>query len=182
MNNLLRLLLLLSFITFWYIVAVAYGKMPSEFGHIGLSIPFIMFLIFSQAFIMFYFIGISRLVENVLNVLNSKQQLETLFDEPFPKDLTPYRKDVNRLHYQTSLCKRQTIPWTALILILGIVAFLFGGAFHTGQVSRMVHVGLILGFAIAFSFGFYKQWTYLGRANKYLRELKNLFNLSHDTM
>jgi hypothetical protein len=85
------------------------------------------------------------------------------------------------LHYQTGLCKRQTIPWTALILVLGIIAFLFGGAFHTGQVSRMVHVGLILGFA-SIHFGFYKQWTYLGRANKYLRELKELFNISNNAM
>ena len=182
MNNLLRLLLLLSFITFWYIVAVAYGKMPSEFGHIALSIPFVMFLIFSQAFIMFYFIGVHRLVENVLNVLHSKQQLESLFDPPFPQDLTPYLKDVNRLHYQTNLCKRQTIPWTGLILVLGIIAFLFGGAFHTGAVSRMVHLGLLLGFAIAFSLGFFKQWMYLGRANKYLRELKTLFNISSNAM
>lgn len=143
MNNLLRLLLLLSFITFWYIVAVAYGKMPSEFGHIALSIPFIMFLIFSQAFIMFYFIGIHRLVENVLNVLNSKQQLDTLFDAPFPEDLTPYRKDVNRLHYQTNLCKRQTIPWTELMLDSWNHSFFIWWSFSYGTSQSMVHLGLL---------------------------------------
>lgn len=182
MNNLLRFLLLLSFISFWYIVAVAYGKMPSEFGHIGLSIPYILFLIFTQAFIMFYFIGVHRLVENVLSVLTSKQDLGSLFDEPYPEDLTSYNKDVNRLYYQTNFSKRQTIPWTGLILALGILAFLLGGAYHTGQVSRVVHVGVIYGFAIAFSIGFYKQWKYLGKVNVYLRELKDIFGLSKNSM
>lgn len=141
-----------------------------------------MYLIFTQAFIMFYFIGVHRLVENVLTALQSSTQLETLFDPPIPRDLTPYQKDVNRLFYQTNMCKRQTIPWTALILVLGIVSFLLGGAYHTGQVDRMVHVGVVLGFAAAFFIGFIKQWMYLGRANKYLRELKNLFNISKDSM
>ena len=182
MNYLLRALLLLSFVAFWYIIAVAYGFFPQQHSHIALSIPFIMYLIFSQAFIMFYFIGVHRLVENVLTALQSSTQLDTLFDPPFPSDLTPYQKNVNKLFYQTNLCKRQTIPWTALILVLGIVAFLLGGAYHTGQVDRMVHVGVVLGFAAAFCIGFFKQWMYLGRANKYLRELKELFNISRNTM
>lgn len=182
MNNLLRFLLLLSFTTFWYIVAVAYGMIPSEFGHIGLSIPYILFLIFTQAFIMFYFIGVHRLVENVLTVLTTRQDLGSLFEEPYPSDLTIYQKDVNRLHYQTNLSKRQTVPWTGLILTLGILAFLLGGAHHTGQVSRIIHVGVIFGFAIAFSIGFYKQWKYLGKVNIYLRELKETFGLSQNSM
>lgn len=181
MANILRSLLLLILAGILLTLLSAYQFIHIGFSHIALSIPLILMIIFSQAFIMFYFIGVHRLVENVMNVLHSKTDLYQLFDEP-PSDLNPYLKEVNLISYQTSLCKRQTIPWSALILVLGILAFLLGAAYHTGQVEKPVHVGVVYGFLTSFSIGFFKQWKYLGKAHILLRKLKATFNLSDDRM
>lgn len=181
MAYILRTLLFLLLLGFIITIGSAYGWIDVGFQHIALSIPLMLFLIFVQAFIMFYFIGVNKLIENVMGVLYSKTNLKELFDE-IPSDLTPFLKKVNQLHYTTTLCKRQTVPWTALILVLGIAAFLLGGAYHTGQVSKNVHVGVVLGFVMAFIIGFYKEWKYLGKAHRLLRDLKKTFDLADHRM
>lgn len=181
MAYLLRLLL--SFMGLFFITTVltAHHLIPWDWHHISLSIPLILLLIFTQAFIMFYFIGVSRLVDNIMGHLNSRQGLDQLFDTP-PEDLTPYQQKMNRIHYQTSMFKRQTVPWSALIITLGIFGFLLGAALDTGNTSYEVHVGVVYGFSIAFLIGFYKQWIYLGKAHLVLREVKYLFMISDDSM
>lgn len=152
-------------------------------GHIELAIPSMLYIIFIQAFTMFYFIGVNRLVENVHGILHSgaNENLKELFDNP-PGDLTEYIKKVNRFHYLTKLAKRQTIPWTALILVLGSIGFLLGGAHHTGLVDKTVHSGVIYGFFVAVTIGFIKQWSYLGKDHKVLKEIKDLFQIPHHQM
>lgn len=181
MGYLLRLLL--SFLALFFIITLltAHHVLPWDWHHIALSIPLILLLIFTQAFIMFYFIGVSRLVDNIMGHLNSRQGLEQLFDTP-PADITPYLQKMNRIHYQTSMFKRQTVPWCALIITLGIVGFLLGAALDTGKVNYQVHVGVVYGFLVAFVIGFYKQWIYLGKAHQVLREVKHLFMISDDSM
>ncbi len=183
MAYLLRFLLSISFLSFILLGIIAHGYLELEYSHIEIAIPSIMFLIFAQAFIMFYFIGVARMVENVHNVLcaEKKDTLKELFDNP-PEDLTPYLKKVNRFVYQTKLSKRQTIPWTALILILGIFGFLLGGAHHTGMVDKSVHSGVIYGFLGAFIIGFVRQWFYLGKTHQLLREIKALFLIPDNQM
>ena len=105
--------------------SVALGWIQIEFGHIQLAIPTFMYVMFIQAFVMFYFIGVSRLVENVWNTLHSQANLDELFDEA-PADLDPYKKKVARYVHESQLSKRQTIPWTMLMLVLGSIAFLLG--------------------------------------------------------
>lgn len=181
MAHLLRFLLILMVASVVLTIGVALGYFPVEMGHIRLAIPTFMYVMFIQAFVMFYFIGVSRLVENVWNTLNSQANLTELFDEP-PTDLEPYRKKVARYVHESQLSKRQTIPWTILMLILGSLAFLLGGAHDTGLVSKVVHSGVSYGFFAAMAIGFVRQWYYLGKSHFLLGEMKALFGISRDSM
>ena len=181
MAYLLRFLLVVMVLGIALTACVALGWINMDYGHIQLAIPTFMYVIFIQAFVMFYFIGVSRLVENVWNALNSEANLSELFDEP-PQDLEPYKKKVARYVHESQLCKRQTIPWTMLMLILGTIAFLLGGAHDTGLVRKVVHSGVAYGFIAAMLIGFVRQWIYLGKSHKLLGEMKALFGISRDAM
>jgi hypothetical protein len=162
-------------------VGTALGWINIGYSHIQLAIPSFIFAIFIQAFVMFYFIGVARLVENVWNALNIPGHLEELFDSP-PTDLEPYIAKVKRYVHEATLSKRQTIPWTMLMLILGSLGFLLGGAHDTGLVRKVVHSGVIYGFIVAMLIGFVRQWFYLGKSHFLLREMKTLFGMSSDVM
>lgn len=181
MAHLLRFLLLLMVASVTLTILVARGHVSIEFGHIQLAIPTFMYVMFIQAFVMFYFIGVARLVENVWNTLNSQENLNELFDEA-PADLEPYKKKVARYVHESQLSKRQTIPWTMLMLILGSLGFLLGGAHDTGLVPKVVHAGVAYGFFAAMAIGFVRQWFYLGKSHKLLGEMKGLFGISRDAM
>lgn len=181
MAFLLRGLILVMVCGIFLTATTALGWVSLEFSHIQTAIPTFIFLIFIQAFVMFYFIGVARLVENVWNVLHSAGNLHELFDEP-PADLEPYKKKVARFVHESSLSKRQTIPWTILMLVLGSIGFLLGGAHDTGLVRKVVHSGVIYGFMVAMMIGFVRQWIYLGKSHKLLRDMKSLFGMSSDAM
>jgi len=181
MAYLLRFLLVIMFLGICLTMSAAFGWFDIGFGHIHLSITAFMYLIFIQAFVMFYFIGVARLVENVWNALNSEANLGELFDKA-PDDLEPYKKKVSRYVHESQLSKRQTIPWTMLTLILGTIAFLLGGAHDTGLVRKVVHSGVAYGFFVAMLIGFVRQWYYLGKSHVLLGEIKALFGMSRDAM
>lgn len=181
MAYLLRFLLIVMVAGIVLTTTVALGWVDLEYGHIQLAIPTFMYVIFIQAFVMFYFIGVARLVENVWNALNSEANLHELFDDP-PADLEPYKKKVARYVHESQLSKRQTIPWTMMMLILGTIAFLLGGAHDTGLVARIVHSGVAYGFLAAMLIGFVRQWYYLGKSHILLGEMKALFGMSRDAM
>lgn len=181
MAYLLRFLLLLMLCGILLTIFVALGWVETGFSHIQLAIPSFIYVVFIQAFVMFYFIGVARLVENVWNVLHSEGNLDELFDEA-PADLEPYKKKVARFVHETQLSKRQTIPWTMLMLVLGTIAFLLGGAHDTGMVAKTVHSGVAYGFLAAMLIGFVRQWYYLGKSHKLLRDIKGLFGISNDAM
>lgn len=181
MANLLRTLILIMISSVFLTIMTALGWIDISFTHIQLAIPTFIFLIFAQAFVMFYFIGVSRLSEKVQEVLMTEGNLGELFDEA-PTDLEPYKKKVKKYVYQTSLSKRQTIPWTMLMLILGTIGFLLGGAHDTGLVRKIVHSGVVYGFLAATIIGFVRQWYYLGKSHKLLREMKALFSIPDNQM
>lgn len=182
MAYVLRFLLVLMVGGILLTIAVAFGWVQvGEFRHIQLAIPAFLYVVFIQAFVMFYFIGVARLVENVWNALNSEGNLNELFDEP-PQDLEPYKKKVSRYVHESQLSKRQTIPWTMLMLILGTIGFLLGGAHDTGMVAKTVHSGVAYGFVAAMLIGFVRQWYYLGKSHHLLGEMKSLFGISRDVM
>ncbi len=181
MAHLLRFLIIVMVGGIVLTVSVALGWVHTSLGHIHLAIPTFMYVVFIQAFVMFYFIGVSRLVENVWNALNSDTNLNELFDAP-PADLAPYKKKVARYVHESQLSKRQTIPWTILMLMLGTIAFLLGGAHDTGMVAKVVHSGVAYGFIASMLIGFVRQWHYLGKSHILLGEMKGLFGMSRDAM
>ena len=177
----LRFLLVIMTLGLLLTLLSAFHIQLTPYGHIQLAIPSFILTIFIQAFIMFYFIGVSRFTENIAHMLSQKKDLNQLFDE-IPQDLSPYSKKLERYLYSTSLAKRKTIPWTMLILVLGSIGFLLGGAHDTGLVQKTTHSGVIFGFFAAVAIGFYHQWLYLGKTHLQLREIKYLFSIPHHQM
>lgn len=181
MAYLLRTLLLIMLAALILTIGTAHGFWSIGFSHIELAIPTFIFTLFVQAFVMFYFIGVNRLTENVYNALGSPESLHELFDHP-PEDLAPYKEKTIQFVRQTQTAKRQTLSWTLLIIVLGTLGFLLGGAHDTGLVAKTVHSGVIYGFSLAVLIGFARQWFYLGKTHLYLRQLKGLFSISDDAM
>ncbi len=181
MAYLLRLLILLMVGGIILTAGVALGWWEVGFGHIQLAIVTFIYTIFAQAFVMFYFIGVARLMNNVYSVLNTKTNLGELFDDP-PEDLEPYKKKTIKFVQDSDRCKRQTIPWTMLMLVLGSIAFLLGGAHDTGLVSKVIHSGVVYGFMVAMMIGFFRQWYYLKVSHVALRKVKGLFEIPDGQM
>ncbi len=181
MANLLRTLNIIMLIGILITILSAFDKIDFTLNHIQLAIPVFIYTIFAQAFIMFYFIGVSRLVNNVYFILATNQNLSELFENP-PEDIEPYKKKVQKFVQDANTCKRQTIPWTMLMLILGMIGFLLGGAHDTGLVQKTTHTGVVYGFLMASLIGFTRQWVYLGKSHVLLRKVKGLFEIPDGSM
>lgn len=181
MAYLLRTLIVLMIGGILLTAMLALKLITLPFGHIQVAIPAFIYTIFAQAFVMFYFIGVARLTNNVYSIVSSGTNLKELFEAP-PEDLTPYIEKTKKLVEEADRCKRQTIPWTILMLILGMIAFLLGGAHDTGVVQKTTHSGVVLGFFIAMTIGFFRQWYYLGKSHVLLRKLKTLYGISDAQM
>ena len=181
MVYLLRALIVFMFLGVSLTMLLAYRWMDWELGHIRTAIAVFIYAIFTQAFVMFYFIGVARFVDNVFRILKTEKNLDELFVNP-PDDLTPYLKQVARMHYEAKVGRRQTVPWAILMLVLGTIAFLLGAAHDTGLVDRAVHSGVAYGFFVVMTVGFFRQWYYLGRAHRMLRRLKGLFEIPDGQM
>ena len=178
---LLRTLLLIMGLVIWAMVASAEGFLPLPFDHIKLAMATFIFTIFVQALVMFYSIGVSRLQEQVFTALKTSKDWSELFSNP-PPDKAPYQKKVYQLFLACQRGKRQIIPWTMLMLTLGSVAFLLGGAYHTGVVSKTIHQGVAYGFTMALTIGLVRQWYFLGQINQSLHKLKLLFQIPFTEM
>ena len=63
-----------------------------------------------------------------------------------------------------------------------MIAFLLGGAHDTGLVQKTTHSGVVLGFFIAMTIGFFRQWYYLGKSHLLLRKLKSLYGMADGQM
>ena len=182
MAYLLRTLILLVLVGLVTVILSAHGYVLTEnYNHLGLAIPFFIFTIFVQAFVMFYFIGVSRFTKNIYEIVYTENKIEDLFDEK-PEDLKPYIEKSRKFVFDTDTFKRQTIPWTMLILTLGTIAFLLGGAHDTNLVDKHIHSGVAYGFFGANIIGFFRQWIYLKKAHILLRKIKTLFTLPDGQM
>jgi hypothetical protein len=107
MAYLLRFLILFSLTLIFLTILNAFGYIWHELSHIKLAIATYLLTIFVQAFVMFYFIGVARLVNSVYFILTSRNNLNELFDTP-PDNLEPYLKKVSQFVNVTTLSKRQT--------------------------------------------------------------------------
>lgn len=181
MAYLLRTLIVIMFVSILLTALLALKIISLPIGHIQLSIPTFIYTIFAQAFVMFYFIGVARLTNNVYSIISTGTNLNELFETP-PEDLRPYLEKTKKFVEDADRCKRQTIPWTILMLILGMIAFLLGGAHDTGLVQKTTHSGVVLGFFVAMTIGFFRQWYYLGKSHQLLRKLKTLYGIADAQM
>ena len=96
MAYLLRTLILLMMLFIMATFLSAMNWISLGLGHIKLAIPTLLYCIFTQAFVMFYFIGVSRFVNNVWEILHRKSDLKELFEMP-PEDMRPYIKKTKKL-------------------------------------------------------------------------------------
>lgn len=181
MAYLLRTLIVLMIASIILTNLLALNLIQLNVNHIQLAIPAFLYTIFAQAFVMFYFIGVSRLTNNVYTIVRTGTSLKELFETP-PEDLTPYIEKTKKFVEEADRSKRQTIPWTIMMLILGMIAFLLGGAHDTGLVQNTTHSGVVLGFFIAMMIGFFRQWYYLGKTHILLRKLKTLYSIPDGSM
>jgi hydrogenase/urease accessory protein HupE len=181
MAHLLRSLNVLMIASIILTTLLALKLITLPYSHIQIAIPAFIYTIFTQAFVMFYFIGVARLAINVYNIVSTETNLSELFDTP-PQDLAPYITQTKKLVEDAERCKRQTIPWTILMLLLGMIAFLLGGAHDTGLVQKTTHSGVVLGFFFAMTIGFFRQWYYLGKSHVLLRKLKQLYAIPDGAM
>jgi hypothetical protein len=157
-------------------ISIAHGFVDIGFGHIKIAIISYLFTIFAQAFVMFYFIGVAKLILNIYQALIHETNLEELFEQA-PEDLTPYIDTTKKMVMDTKRCKRQTIPWSILIIVIGMVAFLLGGAHDTNIVEKTTHSGVAYGFILVSFIGFFRQWHYLKVSHITLRKIKGLFEI-----
>ena len=181
MAYLLRTLIVLMISSIVLTALLALKIVHLQLNHIQIAIPSFIYTIFAQAFVMFYFIGVARLTNNVYSIIATKTNLHELFDNP-PTDLAPYLEKTKKFVEDADRCKRQTIPWSILMLVLGMIAFLLGGAHDTGLVQKTTHSGVVLGFFVAMIIGFFRQWYYLGKAHLLLRKLKGLYEIPDGQM
>lgn len=182
MAHLLRLMLIIKFGLMILTILLAKHLINIDYSHIKLAIPGYLFVIMVQALVMFYFIGVSKMISETSELMEQEgEKAKELFETP-PEDIIPYRNKVSQFSYQTTLYKRKTIPWTMLIIILGMLAFLMGGAYDTGMVKKETHEGLAYGFLLALILGTTHQWFLLGKAHKILREFKAMFSMSNSQM
>lgn len=180
MAFLLRFLNFLMVTSIVLTAGVALGWFEVGYSHIQLAIVSFIYTIFSQAFTMFYFIGVDKLMKSIYTALQ-EGNLGELFDDP-PEDLSPYIKKTYKFAMDSERCKRQTIPWTILMLVLGSIAFLLGGAHDTGLVSKIIHSGVVYGFMMAMFIGFVRQWYYLKISHFSLRKIKSLYEIPDGQM
>ncbi|MCR9203054.1 MAG: hypothetical protein NXH75_00645 [Halobacteriovoraceae bacterium] len=180
MAYLLRFLNLLMVFGIVLTAGVALGWFEVGYSHIQLALVSFIYTIFAQAFVMFYFIGVDKLMKSIYTALQ-EGSLHELFDNP-PEDLDPYKKKTYKFAMDSERCKRQTIPWTMLMLILGSIAFLLGGAHDTGMVKKVIHSGVVYGFMAAMIIGFVRQWYYLKVSHVSLRKIKALYEIPDGQM
>lgn len=171
----LRALIALMYASMLFTAIIALDFFSLPIGHILISIFSMILVIFTQAFVIFYFIGAARLAKNVFLALNSDKHLNGLF-ENLPHDIGPYIKESKRLAAEADRFKRQTVPWGILILLLGMLAFLLGAATDTRMVDKTIHTGVVLGFFVAMAIGVFKQWHYLKKSKQTIVQIRALFD------
>jgi hypothetical protein len=88
--------------------------------HVGYAIPTVLFSLFSQSMVIFYFIGTGRLVKD-----------ETV---DFPQS------DREFIVQTLARFKKQTSPAATLALASSIAVFVLGGAVHTRALPSGVHL------------------------------------------
>ena len=175
MAYLLRGLLLLMVAGVILTMLTAFGLVELSLNHIQIAIPVFLYTIFAQAFVMFYFIGVSRLINNIWTIFSTSTNLSELFDNP-PKTSHHIQKKLRNLFMTLLVANdRQSLDYDDVSS--------WHDCFSTRWCSRYkycrktTHSGVVYGFFVAMMIGFVRQWYYLGQSHVLLRKVKTLFEI-----
>ena len=106
--------------------------------HVGFAIPAVIFSLFSQSMVIFYFIGTGRLV----------------------KDDTARWPEAERRRILTALSdlKRRTSPAATFALLSSITVFVLGGAVHTRALPSWTHLAASVGAVVIHCWALAVEW------------------------
>jgi hypothetical protein len=110
--------------------------------HVGLAIPTVLFSLFSQSMVIFFFIGTGRLVKD---------------------DTAAYPEDERRrvLRALADL-KRRTSPPATFALLSSITVFVLGGAVHTRALPSWTHLAASIGAVALHIWALAAEWRAFG--------------------
>jgi hypothetical protein len=110
--------------------------------HVGLAIPTVLFSLFSQSMVIFFFIGTGRLVKD---------------------DTAAYPEDKRRrvLRALADL-KRRTSPPATFALLSSIAVFVLGGAVHTHALPSWTHLAASVGALVLHAWALAAEWRAFG--------------------
>jgi hypothetical protein len=125
--------------------------------HVGFAIPAVIFSLFSQSMVIFYFIGTGRLVKD---------------------DTARYPEaDRQRIRAALSDLKRRTSPAATFALLSSITVFVLGGAVHTRALPSWTHLAASLTAVAIHCWALAAEWKAFGDnarlmadPRKYVRE------------
>jgi hypothetical protein len=110
--------------------------------HVGYAIPAVLFSLFSQSMVIFYFIGTGKLVKD-----------ETAnFPETERRRILATLKDL----------KRRTSPAATFALLSSIAVFVLGGAVHTRALPSWTHLSASLGALAIHVWALAAEWRAFG--------------------
>jgi len=110
--------------------------------HVGLAIPAVIFSLFSQSMVIFYFIGTGRLVKD---------------------DTAAWPEEERRRILQAlSDLKRRTSPAATFALLSSITVFVLGGAVHTRALPSWTHLAASVGAVAIHCWALVAEWKAFG--------------------
>lgn len=110
--------------------------------HVALAIPTVMFSLFSQSMVIFFFIGTGRLIKD---------------------DVARYpEEDRRRVYKALSEFKRRTSPPATFALLSSIAVFVLGGAVHTRALPSWTHLAASLAALLLHAWALVAEWRAFG--------------------
>src|SRR5687767_14387216 len=110
--------------------------------HVALAIPTVMFSLFSQSMVIFFFIGTGRLVKDEV--------------ARYPEE------DRRRVYKALSQFKRRTSPPATFALLSSIAVFVLGGAVHTRALPSWTHLAASLAALLLHAWALVAEWRAFG--------------------
>ena len=119
---------------------------PLVTRHVGYAIPTVLFSLFSQSMVIFYFIGTGKLV---------KAEIASVPDP----DRTRVLRALTRFKMQTS-------PPATFALLCAIAVFVLGGAAHTRALPPWVHLAAAVAAVTTHLWAFLAEWRAFAENNR----------------
>jgi hypothetical protein len=118
--------------------------------HVGYAIPTVLFSLFSQSMVIFYFIGTGRLVKD-----------ET---SGYPE------KERRAVHAALRRFKARTSPPATFALLSAISVFVLGGAVHTKALPPWTHLVSSVAAAAIHAWALAAEWTTFGENHRLMED------------